>query len=1045
MNGHRNEWLLLGGLMLIVVFGAFASAPGHLGASVAPGAPSGSAHSPAQGVHSASAVHPALHGDLVVGPSNSPYLISPATVGSSIYGQAGNITVLPGGTLTVRDITLDFVQFVSNTGTVSQRLSHIYSFDDQGIVSFNGSTLKTDTGVLNAFAKLSVNVSAGGSMTLYNSTFEFPGWLVVTGTNSTLDVNSSSIGPNKAIVTLPENPALRADTSYAPSLTVAAGAHAFIGNSSVKGTYRDNSSAFGVPGPTPFSWAGNFTVSPSSSANFTNFQGPTNAENLSLDYSYPQIATGAIDVFYWDPNGNTSSSNGNSIFYHGNNSLGTLHYYNGSPQHVIVPISANAIRSINDNGVTSYLQGVGAFGGPDAVFVRLGPSAQPVDIISVTISLTPVVDFNMSVTGANSTLSAVDSSLDLNWNLTPGTPVGVNLLPPTPWGSNKLLLSDGAVAYLANLTVPTARLGVFWNQSAVIPDATSTADFYRWSMVPVTAQGGAPLEGARLNAFYSYDSSQANNQTASALNNLTNSSSDLSRYVSAWDLSMHLPGYGVTGLTGDAYLLLATSVVTQATLPDGIYLGSYHIAVTAPGVKNSTQWGYASLTAYPSGMDPAGVDSAGAVQYPTYGPSVALSAAIIMVDGHSDFNHTVAIGQTLSISAVVQDTGVGPVGSYNASLTYHGVGSPLAGVPLGLPLHHGALAPGVQAAANFTWLVTENTTGLHGTFNATIDLAVVWLGTGAQAGGYQNQSIALRIVPAYIALNVTPPNGELQNGLDYFGHGTVIYAGAGEANITVKAIGVEGPIPVGNAIAKTGDFELQMQIFTTMAPGTYSLSVAASYNGRVVYQNFTNDFTIAPPASHSQSFWTQSILGLPLWLLLVIAIAVPVGAIGALYMMRTQAKGKLVECGECGALIPEDASACPKCGAEFEAELVRCSRCGSTIPAISRVCPECSAQLLGKDEEAKSDPERQGYNDVVERHRAEAKKELGDNYGEGAFWDWWKRQPTYIPFSQWKLQQAQGSRTGMTAPPSDDSGGPDGPTAPGALPEASTLPAPTPA
>ena len=63
-------------------------------------------------------------------------------------------------------------------------------------------------------------------------------------------------------------------------------------------------------------------------------------------------------------------------------------------------------------------------------------------------------------------------------------------------------------------------------------------------------------------------------------------------------------------------------------------------------------------------------------------------------------------------------------------------------------------------------------------------------------------------------------------------------------------------------------------------------------------------------------------------------------------------------------------------------------------------------------------PEKQAYADFTEKYRAEAKKELGDNYSEGAFWDWWKRQPTYTPFSQWSLQQGQGTaRAGMTAPP----------------------------
>ena len=137
-----------------------------------------------------------------------------------------------------------------------------------------------------------------------------------------------------------------------------------------------------------------------------------------------------------------------------------------------------------------------------------------------------------------------------------------------------------------------------------------------------------------------------------------------------------------------------------------------------------------------------------------------------------------------------------------------------------------------------------------------------------------------------------------------------------------------------------------------------------------------------------------------------------------LFAVRRQAAGKLVECGECGNLIPEDATTCPKCGAEFESDLIRCSRCASTIPADSKFCPECAAQLLGTPGEAESDPESRCTPTSLRSTGAEAKRELGDNYSEGAFWDWWKRQPTYTPFSQWSLQQGQGTpRAGMTAPP----------------------------
>ena len=167
---------------------------------------------------------------------------------------------------------------------------------------------------------------------------------------------------------------------------------------------------------------------------------------------------------------------------------------------------------------------------------------------------------------------------------------------------------------------------------------------------------------------------------------------------------------------------------------------------------------------------------------------------------------------------------------------------------------------------------------------------------------------------------------------------------------------------------------------------------------------------------------------------LAIAAGAAIAIVAVLVVLRRQAAGKVVECGECGNLIPEEATVCPKCGAEFESDLVRCSRCASTIPANSVVCPECAAQLLGVPGSAPEEAERQGYQDFTEKYRAEGKKELGENYNEGSFWDWWKRQPTYVSYSQWKLQQGQGSpRMGMSEPP----------TGPPGVPLASA-PAPTP-
>src|SRR5208282_3003909 len=89
--------------------------------------------------HLTTALPPFTHGDLLV-TSGETFVIQP-TPGTHTYYQGGNITVEHGGTLIVRNVTLSFVQFVSDTGTPMQRLSHIFRFIDNGTVNIYNSTV----------------------------------------------------------------------------------------------------------------------------------------------------------------------------------------------------------------------------------------------------------------------------------------------------------------------------------------------------------------------------------------------------------------------------------------------------------------------------------------------------------------------------------------------------------------------------------------------------------------------------------------------------------------------------------------------------------------------------------------------------------------------------------------------------------------------------------------------------------------------------------------------------------------------------------------
>jgi RNA polymerase subunit RPABC4/transcription elongation factor Spt4 len=426
---------------------------------------------------------------------------------------------------------------------------------------------------------------------------------------------------------------------------------------------------------------------------------------------------------------------------------------------------------------------------------------------------------------------------------------------------------------------------------------------------------------------------------------------------------------------------------------------------------------------YPTGMTPASADGQTPTIFPLYRPGLSIGVSGITVgvkNATENTNDTLAIGESTNFTVTVTNIGTGAVGTFNITLETLPASHGLNGSVIGQFNATAPLGVGASLNATFPWVVNESITGIpnppvHQTFLAI----VLWNKGVAPIGGLAESSSNRTIVPSYISLTFVPPAGALVPGSTYIASASVLFSGNESAWLNVTATSAAGIYTLSSSeLRSESGVPVELALPAAMANGQYSIQVTAYHQGRTAYLNVTAKFTVGPPPSGPLPWYEQKILGLiPLWLLIVIIVAALVVVAVVLLMFQRQAKGKLVECGECGNLIPEDATVCPKCGAEFEADLVRCSRCGSTIPANSQVCPECAAQLLGKGDQETTDPERQAYADFVERFRAGARKELGENYNEGAFWDWWKRQSTYLPFSQWKFQQSQGSRSGMTAPP----------------------------
>jgi RNA polymerase subunit RPABC4/transcription elongation factor Spt4 len=857
---------------------------------------------PAAGTSGAHAVTPALnpavpptHGDLVV-LSGETYTIQP-TGGIPQYYQGGNITVQSGGTLIVKNVSLIFVEFVANLGTPLARLSHIYTFTDSGTVQVYNSTITTDINVLNAYAKLNVVVT--GSMTLWNSAMRFPGWVSVEGGSAALTLNKSAITGNPNIPGAVEPVVIQADTEYAPSLLVTGGAQLNLFASVVVQTYADNTNTFGVPRPVPLN-ASDVNLG-AADINLTNLYTPSDSTNLTQDWLYPAgVAGGYVDAYFNDTNFLATTTNV-QLWYEGvAYPVGTFTFLNNTTGgYVSLAIPSTLTAAINAAGMLTYLNNTGDFGLPSGIALNFSGTVGPTVPISQTqFALNPPLQYNMVATGAGTTVTTADTTLGLTFANQPANPLQQTL--PYPWNSNKFLFQDGATGYLANLTLTSAIPGVF-STSALLVDVSSTVYLYRWAQFNITSVGTHyNVSGASATAYYAYNNNQASNQTVTTLNDIQSTNPALWGYVQYWDAYEHgVPRYGVSNITGQASLLLASTVINSSSLPSGDFLGGYNVGFRSPYVNDTTWIAYA-VNPYPTG---AAVGSSG------YGRPDKVSVEV----------------------------------------------------------------PIAPAVVKFTYYAPQ-------------------------------------------------PSSVLDLNNQYSSNGTIFLNGPGTAVIELYATPVGG----GNAVligydgaATNGTFDFAWSTLSGLlsAGTTYDLTATATYKTATPANYFLGAFSV-PAATSATGFLFQKFLGLPLWLWIAIAVAAVVAILVVLLVFRRQAAGKLVECGECGELIPEDATVCPKCGAEFESDLVRCSRCSSTIPANSQFCPECGAQLLGAPGEGDNDPERQAYADFTEKFRAEGKKELGDNYTESAFWDWWKRQPTYVPFSQWKVQQNKGTpRSGMSEPP----------------------------
>lgn len=231
--------------------------------------------------------------------------------------------------------------------------------------------------------------------------------------------------------------------------------------------------------------------------------------------------------------------------------------------------------------------------------------------------------------------------------------------------------------------------------------------------------------------------------------------------------------------------------------------------------------------------------------------------------------------------------------------------------------------------------------------------------------------------------------------------------GAGVPNVpyTIRIRNAITDEAVGAAVTGTSNpvGSIVNEITAPSTEGEYYVQVTVTYGG-------------VPHELNSATFEVEPEPGELPWLLILILIGIAIGAV--LIVGAALAKfglGKLVECGECGAFIPEGEKKCPKCGAVFEADTAKCSECGGWIPVKSKSCPECGAIFAGIEKDKKDYIERMKtqYMEYVDQYRDEAKGDLGANMTDEQFMDWWKANPKYVGFEEW-LTREEELRKGKT-------------------------------
>ncbi|HTY46548.1 MAG TPA: CARDB domain-containing protein [Methanomassiliicoccales archaeon] len=379
-------------------------------------------------------------------------------------------------------------------------------------------------------------------------------------------------------------------------------------------------------------------------------------------------------------------------------------------------------------------------------------------------------------------------------------------------------------------------------------------------------------------------------------------------------------------------------------------------------------------------------------------PDLAFSSNVTVVGGATPITEA-PIGQNVTISVDVHNSGYSAANNVmiefrinDADNLNRTIGS-LTHTIMANQTYEASIAWVVDAAGpgNFTLWVTLDPLHLIDEVSTTNNVA------------HTNFTIK----PADVSIDVTLPSGtDYQQGSNIFITGYIknqrTLSPLVNRTVSVFITDLSGQTQYGVMVStmstSLGWYGVSVHVPDTLDQGAYNLKVIVDMG--TTHPSSQAQISVSPAAVEtSMPFWV--------WLVIILAV-VAIILFFSIYLYR-YGLGKMVECGECGALIPESSKRCPKCGTQFETGTAKCSQCSAWIPVTSTECPECGAKFvagpIAEEEDEHVKAMRQQYEVFVDTYREQAKGVLGKKFNEKRFMEWWKNQPSYISFERWLSQE----------------------------------------